>query len=433
MLKWFQKKFIEVEEEVIVPAIREKILIVEDNELNLKLFTGLLGDAHGYEIRHTGEGHKVMNLVRDFLPDLILLDINLPDTSGIDVIGWIKEDAALLKIPIIAVTAFSMKADRISISKAGVSAIISKPIEIKPFIGTIANVLSGDAVDVESHRIEVLATTNADASDQANVVGIKPRNSKPHLGWGFLHGKRGWNLQFATILEAQVHVENSLVPEEQRLILEYNSKLDGLKKEVARNSEYWTDNNIEALLAGIIKITRRLAEELTENSEVQEILAFYITIAGLSAKKAEESTNYFKQAVEVMERILRDFPEHLSNLENKHFRYDVAQAYALLAQSDPRKVKTYREKWKRLNARRPKKERKSKSIDPFNMHSRYWTESRILAAEKLWVEGMLFEKIASELGGNNRNHIVQMVGAQRKFRKSPAMFESSSSKYRDLS
>ncbi len=88
----------------------KKVLIVEDNELNLKLFRDLL-EAHGYETLQTKDGMEVMQLARDHKPNLILMDIQLPEVSGLEVTKWIKEDEELNSIPVIAVTAFAMKGD----------------------------------------------------------------------------------------------------------------------------------------------------------------------------------------------------------------------------------------------------------------------------------------------------------------------------------
>ena len=88
----------------------KKVLIVEDNELNMKLFADLL-EAHGYETRQTREGLKAIGIARSFNPDLILMDIQLPEVSGLEVTKWIKDDKALADIPVVAVTAIAMKGD----------------------------------------------------------------------------------------------------------------------------------------------------------------------------------------------------------------------------------------------------------------------------------------------------------------------------------
>lgn len=119
----------------------KKILIVEDNELNLKLFKDLLG-AHGFETFETKDGLNVPSLVREIKPDLILMDIQLPEISGFDITRNLKAEADLREIPIIAVTAFAMKDDEERILKAGCEAYISKPISIIPFLQTIERFVS---------------------------------------------------------------------------------------------------------------------------------------------------------------------------------------------------------------------------------------------------------------------------------------------------
>jgi len=118
----------------------KKILIVEDNELNLKLFNDVL-EAHGYETLETREGLKAIDLARAHNPDLILMDIQLPEVSGLEVTKWLKEDDELRKIPVIAVTAFAMKGDEEKIRDGGCEAYISKPISVSHFIKTIDRIL----------------------------------------------------------------------------------------------------------------------------------------------------------------------------------------------------------------------------------------------------------------------------------------------------
>ena len=114
----------------------KKVLIVEDNELNMKLFADLL-EAHGYETRQTREGLKAINIARDFEPDLILMDIQLPEVSGLEVTKWLKDDNALSDIPVVAVTAFAMKGDEKRIRDGGCAAYIAKPITVSSFLETV--------------------------------------------------------------------------------------------------------------------------------------------------------------------------------------------------------------------------------------------------------------------------------------------------------
>jgi two-component system cell cycle response regulator DivK len=119
------------------------VLVVEDNELNMKLFHDLL-EAHGYNIIQTRNGLEALDLARTHRPDLILMDIQLPEVSGLEVTKWIKEDDELRAIPIIAVTAFAMKGDEERIRQGGCEAYLSKPISIGKFIETVKTYL-GDA------------------------------------------------------------------------------------------------------------------------------------------------------------------------------------------------------------------------------------------------------------------------------------------------
>jgi two-component system cell cycle response regulator DivK len=118
----------------------KKILIVEDNELNLKLFRDLLG-ANGYETFETKEGIEAISLTRQTMPDLIIMDIQLPEISGLDITRKIKADAEIRHIPVIAVTAFAMKDDEDKIMAAGCEAYLSKPIAIDDFLATIRRFL----------------------------------------------------------------------------------------------------------------------------------------------------------------------------------------------------------------------------------------------------------------------------------------------------
>ncbi len=115
---------------------QRSVLIVEDNELNMKLFHDLLA-AHGYRTIQTRNGFDALELARTHRPDLILMDIQLPEVSGLEVTKWIKEDDELRMIPIIAVTAFAMKGDEERIRSGGCEAYISKPISVLSFLETV--------------------------------------------------------------------------------------------------------------------------------------------------------------------------------------------------------------------------------------------------------------------------------------------------------
>ena len=116
------------------------VLIVEDNELNMKLFHDLL-EANGYRVLQTRDGLSALDLARHHMPDLIIMDIQLPEVSGIEVTKWLKEDDELKSIPVIAVTAFAMKGDEEKIREGGCEAYIAKPISVANFLQTIARFL----------------------------------------------------------------------------------------------------------------------------------------------------------------------------------------------------------------------------------------------------------------------------------------------------
>jgi two-component system, cell cycle response regulator DivK len=118
------------------PVKAKTVLVVEDNELNMKLFNDLL-EAHGYSVVQTRDGLSALDLARKHKPDLILMDIQLPEVSGIEVTKWLKEDDELRAIPVIAVTAFAMKGDEQKIREGGCEAYVSKPISVISFLKTI--------------------------------------------------------------------------------------------------------------------------------------------------------------------------------------------------------------------------------------------------------------------------------------------------------
>ncbi len=117
------------------------VLVVEDNDLNMKLFHDLL-EAHGYNILQTKDGMEALRLARKHRPDLILMDIQLPEVSGLEVTKWIKEDDTLKSIPVVAVTAFAMKGDEEKIREGGCEAYIDKPISVTNFLQTVERFLN---------------------------------------------------------------------------------------------------------------------------------------------------------------------------------------------------------------------------------------------------------------------------------------------------
>ena len=119
------------------------ILIVENNELNMKLFRDLL-EAHDFATLETRDGMEALEMARANKPDLILMDIQLPGVSGLEVTPQIKADDDIKSIPVVAVTAFAMKGDEDRIREGGCEAYIAKPIRIEQLISTVRRFVDGD-------------------------------------------------------------------------------------------------------------------------------------------------------------------------------------------------------------------------------------------------------------------------------------------------
>ena len=121
----------------------QKILVVEDNELNLKLFCDLLR-AHGYAAEPVRDGREAVERARAFSPDLIVMDIQMPHISGLELIEQLKGDSALSAIPIMAVTAYAAKGDEERIRDAGAEGYVSKPISVVKFVEAVRTLLAAE-------------------------------------------------------------------------------------------------------------------------------------------------------------------------------------------------------------------------------------------------------------------------------------------------
>lgn len=118
----------------------QKILVVEDNELNLKLFCDLLR-AHGYDADPVRDGREAVERARVFAPDLVVMDIQMPHITGLELIEQMKSDEELKAIPIMAVTAYAAKGDEERIRAAGAEGYVSKPISLMRFVDSVAGLL----------------------------------------------------------------------------------------------------------------------------------------------------------------------------------------------------------------------------------------------------------------------------------------------------
>lgn len=118
-----------------------KEIVVEDNDLNRKLFCDVLR-ASGFEVEPVADGELVLNAARAFAPDLVIMDIQLPGVSGVDLITAMRRDVALNDTPVLAVTAYAGKGDEERIRDAGATGYLSKPVSIGPFMAAVKSLVS---------------------------------------------------------------------------------------------------------------------------------------------------------------------------------------------------------------------------------------------------------------------------------------------------
>jgi two-component system, cell cycle response regulator DivK len=140
--------------------VAKRVLVVEDNELNLKLFCDLLR-AHDFAVAPVSDGREAVAKAREFAPELIVMDIQMPHVTGYDLIREMKRDAELRAIPIMAVTAYAGREDEERIRSAGANAYVSKPISLARFMAEVRALVPSDPVE------EVLpASDDSPAEDQ---------------------------------------------------------------------------------------------------------------------------------------------------------------------------------------------------------------------------------------------------------------------------
>ncbi len=140
----------------------QKIQVVEDNELNLKLFCDLLR-AHGYAVEPVRDGREAIARARAFAPDLVVMDIQMPHVSGLELIEQMKTDGELMTVPIMAVTAYAAKGDEERIRDAGAEGYVSKPISVLKFVEAVRELLA-NAPDKEN------AAPGPDAGSGEDVI-----------------------------------------------------------------------------------------------------------------------------------------------------------------------------------------------------------------------------------------------------------------------
>ena len=114
----------------------KRILVVEDNDLNRKLFCDVLL-ASGFSVEPVADGNRAIEAARNFAPNLVVMDIQLQDISGLDLIADLKKDAKLADVPVLAVTAYAGKGDEERIRQVGAEGYLAKPVSIGPFMAAV--------------------------------------------------------------------------------------------------------------------------------------------------------------------------------------------------------------------------------------------------------------------------------------------------------
>jgi two-component system cell cycle response regulator DivK len=149
--------------------VGQKILVVEDNELNLKLVCDLLG-AHGYEAEPVRDGREALERARAFAPDLVVMDIQMPHISGLELIEQMKADVELRRTPIMAVTAYAARGDEERIRDAGAEGYVSKPISVVRFVEAVAGLLEAAAERAEAEAPEASAEVEVSAEEAPEAL-----------------------------------------------------------------------------------------------------------------------------------------------------------------------------------------------------------------------------------------------------------------------
>jgi len=131
-------------DEAIGGAMTKRILVVEDNDLNRKLFCDVL-QAGGFSVEPVADGKLAIERARIFSPNLVVMDIQLQDVSGLDLINSLKHDNDLSNVPVLAVTAYAGKGDEERIRESGAEGYLSKPVSIGPFMAAVRGLVEAAA------------------------------------------------------------------------------------------------------------------------------------------------------------------------------------------------------------------------------------------------------------------------------------------------
>jgi two-component system cell cycle response regulator DivK len=188
------------------------VLVVEDNERSMALFREIL-EVNGNKVVQARDGAEGLRLARQYRPDLIVMDIQLPDTSGLEIARWLKDDHELRDIPIVAVTAFSRMADQEMARASGCDAYVTKPISMTDFLASVqgllgrarprASQLPRDAVSVAS-EMDIWNLALAMIEQYGTDAALEAGNRSDKLtAEGDISGSEVWQRTMAAILRLQ--------------------------------------------------------------------------------------------------------------------------------------------------------------------------------------------------------------------------------------
>jgi len=136
----------------------KRILVVEDNDLNRKLFCDVLR-SQGYVVEGVADGREALARARDFVPGLIIMDIQMPEVSGLELIEQVKRDPVLRRVPVLAVTAYAGKGDEERIREAGAEGYLAKPVSIGPFMVAVRGLVEAAGVPPPGNAAPTSATS----------------------------------------------------------------------------------------------------------------------------------------------------------------------------------------------------------------------------------------------------------------------------------
>ncbi len=158
----------------------QKILVVEDNELNLKLFCDLLR-AHSYQAEPVRDGREALERARAFAPDLVVMDIQMPYITGLELIEQMKGDPELRPTPIMAVTAYAAKGDEERIRDAGAEGYVSKPISVIRFVEAVRTLLAAAPREPKPEPEPALVEEEAVAEPQMEEAAPPDGDAAPEI------------------------------------------------------------------------------------------------------------------------------------------------------------------------------------------------------------------------------------------------------------